>query len=84
MKCLGYLTAALTIAVALSGGQALANMCQAEDLLCPTTMPVDGYCQCTAHGVTKDGDVVAKPPAHARINARAGGCGAQPHAAGCR
>jgi hypothetical protein len=84
MKCFGYLMAALTVAMALGGGQALANVCQAENLICPTTMPVDGYCECSAHGVTKDGTVVPKAPPQGHVNARSGGCGAQPNQPGCR
>ena len=84
MRCLGCLAAALTLGVVLGGAPALANMCRAENLTCPTTMPVDGYCECTSHGVTKDGTVVAAPPRHAHINATAGGCGVNPNSPGCR
>jgi hypothetical protein len=84
MRSLGYLTAALTVVIAVAGGPARANMCQAENLMCPTTMPVDGYCECTSHGVTKDGTVVPAQSPHAHVNASAGGCGAHPDAPGCR
>jgi hypothetical protein len=80
-----YLTAALTTLVfALSGGAVLASVCQTDHMLCATTMPVDGYCQCAARGATEDGTVLAKPPPHQPINASAGGCGAQPGSPGCR
>ena len=75
---------ALTAAITFGGGTALANTCVAENLTCPTTMPIDGYCECTSHGTTKGGTVVAKPPSHKRQNATAGGCGAHPDAPGCR
>ena len=84
MQFLVYLAFALTAAVGLSGGKALANTCEAEDLTCATTMPVDGYCECTARGVTKGGTVVAKPSRHRRMNSTAGGCGAHPNDPGCR
>ncbi len=61
-----------------------ANMCDAPPVSCATTMPVGGYCQCTARGTTQDGTVVSKPARGQRSNATAGGCGAQPNAPGCR
>ncbi len=82
-RSLNHLSAALFVAVALSGGQALANVCQTDNLMCPTSMPVDGYCQCTAHGVTEDGTVVPPSP-RVHFNATPGGCGADPRAPGCR
>ena len=84
MRSWAYFTATLTVLVMLSGGTALANVCQTDHLLCPTTMPVDGYCQCAARGTTEDGTVVAKAPPHQRMNAGSGGCGAQPGSPGCR
>jgi hypothetical protein len=84
MRSLTYFTAALAIIVAFSGGQARANMCQTDHLLCATTMPVDGYCVCRGHGTSEDGTVVAKAPPHDRTNATAGGCGANPGSPGCR
>jgi hypothetical protein len=74
---------ALALAGLLSAGPALANMCVAENLSCPTKMPVGGFCECTAHGQTKDGTVMEKAPAH-KSNSTAGGCGAQPNAPGCK
>ena len=84
MRFVSCFAATLGLVVALAGGQALANVCQTDHMVCATTMPIDGYCQCTAHGGTEDGDVVAKPVSHQPINARAGGCGAQPGAPGCK
>lgn len=84
MKQIGYLTTALLLASTLGSGPARANVCRAEDQVCATTMPIGGYCECTSHGVTKDGSVVASRGRHARINATAGGCGAHPNAPGCR
>jgi hypothetical protein len=84
MKSLGYLTAVLATAMALAGGQALANTCQADKLTCPTAMPVGGYCECTSHGTTQGGEVVATPAPHEHYNATTGGCGANPSAPGCR
>ncbi len=84
MRVFGYLTFALTAAVALAGGPARAATCQTDRLTCPTTMPVGGYCECTARGATQDGTVVAKVAPHKRGNGTAGGCGANPGAPGCR
>ncbi len=75
--------AALTIFAMLAGGHAVANVCQTDHLLCATTMPVDGYCQCTARAAVEGGTVVSKAPPHMKINATSGGCGAQPHTPGC-
>ncbi len=84
MRLTGYLTAALLAAAALAAGPAYANFCQAETLTCVTTMPVDGYCQCSSRGTTEDGTVVSKPPPGRRVNSTAGGCGVNPRAPGCR
>jgi hypothetical protein len=82
MRPTRYLLAALA-ALALTGGSARANTCVAGKLTCTTTMPVEGYCECTAHGMTEGGEVVAKPMSHKPANATAGGCGANPMAPGC-
>ncbi len=84
MRSLHYLTAALAVFAMLSGGEALANMCQTDHLLCATTMPVDGYCVCRGHGTSEDGTVVSRGPSHQGINSTAGGCGANPGSPGCR
>jgi len=83
MKSLGYLAAALITVMALAGGPALANTCRAETLICPTTMPVDGFCECTSHGITQAGTVTTPAP-HEHYNSTAGGCGVNPGAPGCR
>lgn len=84
MKHLGYLAAALLLTSTIDPDAARANVCRADNMSCPTTMPVGGYCECTAHGVTKDGTVAASTDHHGHINAMAGGCGAHPNAPGCR
>lgn len=86
MRLIGYPGAALLAAAALGGGTAYAaNICQAENnLTCVTTMPLGGYCECTAHGNTQSGTVVSKAARGARVNSTAGGCGDHPHAPGCR
>ncbi len=61
-----------------------ANICQAAKLTCPTTMPIGGFCECTAHGVTKDGTAIAKTDPHAKVNATGAGCGAASKSPGCR
>ncbi len=76
--------AVLLGATLLAGGAAsAANICQAGKLTCATTMPVGGFCECTAHGTTEDGTVVAKKAPQRKVNATAGGCGAHPDAPGC-
>jgi len=78
-----YRFACAVLAVAaLAAGPASANTCQTDKLTCATTMPVDGYCECTSHGMTQDGTVVSTP-ARRPANATAGGCGAHPQAPGC-
>lgn len=76
--------AALAAGIVLAAPADAANMCQTETLSCATTMPIGGYCECTARGRTEDGTVAERPVARRRINATAGGCGAQPNAPGCR
>ena len=70
-------------ALRLGGGIARANVCQAGPLMCSTAMPVGGYCECTARGATESGEVVTRAQSRP-ANAKAGGCGAQPNAPGCR
>jgi hypothetical protein len=84
MRFTNYLSGALLAASTLAGGTATAaNICQADKLTCPTTMPVGGYCECKAHGDTQGGTVVAKHAPHPPVNATGAGCGAHPGAPGC-
>jgi hypothetical protein len=83
MRLISYSGVALLAVVMLGGGASAANICHAGNLTCATTMPVDGYCECTAHGVTKDGTVIPKPAPHAPVNSTAAGCGAHPGTPGC-
>ena len=83
MRSLRYLTAALVAATVLTSAHVLANTCQTDKLMCPTSMPVEGYCQCAAHGITEGGTVVPSTT-HVHYNATTGGCGINPHAPGCR
>ena len=83
MRSSGSLAAALITATVLLGGSALANTCRTEKLTCPTTMPPDGYCECTTQGATEPGTVTQSDP-HQRQSATPGGCGTDPHAPGCR
>ena len=76
------LIAATLVAAALAT-PAQANVCKAENLTCATRMPVGGYCECTAKGQTTSGEVAAGPMSKKPMNAKAGGCGAQPNAPGC-
>jgi len=80
-----FVCGAFLAAATINGGAAsAANICQAGKLTCATTMPVGGFCECTSHGNTQDGTVVSKPAPHQKLNATAGGCGANPTAPGCR
>jgi hypothetical protein len=84
MRFTRYLSCALLAAAALGAGPAYAaNICQADKLACATTMPVGGFCQCTAHGSTQNGTVVTKAAPGQPVNSTAGGCGAQPTEPGC-
>ena len=86
MKYIAYLACAIVAGAVLPGGSALAaNMCRADGgLTCATTMPIGGYCECTARGNTQSGTVEAAPARGRGINSTAGGCGSQPNAPGCR
>lgn len=84
MRRIRHLSYFILAASALAGGPALAGVCQTDRLICATTMPVGGYCECTAHGTTEDGTVVSKPTRRQPLNSTAGGCGSQPNAPGCR
>jgi hypothetical protein len=83
MRSIKYTLLALIATVALTGGPASANVCVAGPLTCATTMPLHGYCQCEAHGVTSDGTVMSKPTTSHKMNSTAGGCGTHPNATGC-
>jgi hypothetical protein len=77
-------SAILLIAGMVTGPAAWANMCKTETLSCGTSMPVGGYCECSARGKTEDGTVMSRPVSRQPVNATAGGCGANPKAPGCR
>jgi hypothetical protein len=84
MRITGYLCGALLAVAAIGGGAAsAANICRAGNLTCATTMPIDGYCECSAHGATRSGTVVSKSAPRQQVNATGGGCGAHPGAPGC-
>ena len=72
------------VTLAAAAGSAQAKVCEAGRLICGTTMPVGGYCECTARGTTEGGTVMDRPMSRKPVNATAGGCGAQPNAPGCR
>ena len=80
-----HLAAAALIAMATFATPAsAANICRAAQLTCATTMPIGGYCECTARGNTESGTVEAKPMSRRPVNSSSGGCGATPNAPGCR
>jgi hypothetical protein len=85
MRVPGYLACAFLAFAAFGGGAAsAANICRAGNMTCATTMPVDGYCECKAHGTTEEGTVVAQSAAaRHKVNATGAGCGANPSAPGC-
>ena len=72
------------VATSALGTAHAANMCSAPPLSCATTMPVGGYCECTAKGQTVDGTVMERPVRGKKVNSTAGGCGTNPNAPGCR
>ena len=84
MRATGYLTFALLATATVFGAPAFANTCQTDHMTCPTTMPIDGYCECTGHGTTEGGTVVSKATSRRPASAKPGGCGAHPEAPGCR
>lgn len=84
MKTLFGFTSALSLLLALGATPALANSCQTEHMMCPTSMPIDGYCECTAHGNTEGGTVIPARVPRQHTNAAPAGCGAHPNDAGCR
>jgi hypothetical protein len=87
MRHFGYLAIVLLAAATPVGGAAFANVCQADTLMCATTMPVGGYCECRVRGQTEGGTVLSNAEARQSrrpLNATAGGCGAEPNAPGCR
>jgi hypothetical protein len=83
MRYTRHLIAALIAASALASGPAFANSCQAGPAMCPTAMPIGGYCECTMRGKTEGGTVVSPPATRQPANAGTGGCGAHPNAPGC-
>jgi hypothetical protein len=84
MKPLRYLAAAFVTAATIASGHALASTCRADPLICPSTMPVGGFCECKASGTTIAGTVAATLAPDEHYNATAGGCGAQSDDPGCR
>ena len=84
MTSIRHLAFAFLAAAALPAGPALANVCQTDRLMCATTMPAGGFCECTAHGQTEGGTAFVKAPRGQKMNATAGGCGAHPNNPGCR
>ena len=84
MRATGYLTLAVLAAATIVSAPAFAATCQTDHYTCATGMPIDGYCECTQHGNTEGGTVVARPTSHRRDNSTAAGCGAHPNDPGCR
>jgi hypothetical protein len=77
------LSFALIVALSLASQAASANSCQTPKMVCSTTMPLGGFCECRAHGTTQDGTVVQKPaPRHK--SAAPVGCGTQANQPGCK
>jgi hypothetical protein len=77
------LGSAVALSMVLASNAAWANACQTPKLVCSTTMPVGGFCECSAHGITQDGTVVTKPAPHHKSAAPVG-CGTQANQPGCR
>lgn len=85
MRRIGHVAVALALVTATGGPALAAGICQTQKFTCATTMPLGGYCECTARGQTEDGTVVDRAPRRGgRTNARAAGCGIHPNDPGCR
>ncbi|HKM61538.1 MAG TPA: hypothetical protein VJY39_03520 [Acidisphaera sp.] len=67
MGKIGLLTYAVVAAAPFAFSPALAGTCQTDNgATCPTTMPVEGYCECNVHGQNVGGTVVNNAfPQHA-------------------
>ena len=73
-----FLIRVLLATAALAGGPASANTCRTDSgKICPTGMPVEGYCECAGQG----GTVVTSAPRQAPRHAP--DCRATPEAPGC-
>lgn len=76
--------ACLVAIATIAGGPALANTCQADDgTTCATGMPIDGYCQCHVHGMTKDGTVIPAAQQRSSRPVSRPDCRVTPQAPGC-
>jgi hypothetical protein len=85
MPSVRYVAVAFLTVVAFTSNSAIAvNIRQAGKLRCATTIPVDGYCECTAHGNTDEGTAVSRRETRQPLSSTAAGCGAQPGSPGCR
>ncbi len=74
----------LLAAAAMAAGPAFANTCQTDGgLTCPTGMPIEGYCECTSHGVTQGGTVVQAAVPRQSRRMPPPDCRATPQAPGC-
>ena len=73
MQSMKYLAFALLGSAALIGAPAFAKVCQTAKLACATTMPMGGFCECTARNMTETGTVMSRPKPHQALNATAGG-----------
>lgn len=74
---------AVALCPMLASNAAWANACQTPKMVCLTTMPVGGFCECSLHGTTQDGTVVIKPAPHHKIGVPVG-CGTQANQPGCK
>ncbi|MBS0561443.1 MAG: hypothetical protein JSR21_15455 [Proteobacteria bacterium] len=76
MSCRSFLAGAFLGAAAFAAaGASAADICQTNDTSCPTTMPLDSYCECTGSGALQSGRVVEASTARQRANAAAIGMG---------
>jgi len=76
MSCRSFVAGAFLAAAAFAAaGASAANICQTDATTCATTMPVDGYCECTTSGITHSGTVVEAGASRRQSNAAAVGMG---------
>ena len=84
MRLIPYLSLAVLATATIANAPVFAATCQTDHYTCATGMPIDGYCECSRHGNTEGGTVVARPAGHRMDNSTAGGCGDHPNSPGCR
>ncbi len=79
-----FIALSFMAATLFAGENAWAAACQTPKMVCSTTMPVGGFCECSVHGTTQDGTVVVKPAQRHKQASTPVGCGTQANQPGCK